>query len=220
MKSNIIERWESIGSETPSEARARLFRDGWDISSLDKWASITTESKTAKGILAQFNETEWRTYKAYNPRYSMWEYMVLLKLVYFNLLDAVWVQKSNSKKFQLHFRRRFTPKTESKSTSYYKGISQVMDGFQVPDKKIVHNAETPKQSGQLNQVELNFKPVSIISKKTLPLLDYDVIVHSFAGMQGALVMKVKAGSEAEALDIAAIRLDDLLESCEYEMIIG
>ena len=53
----------------------------WGKSTRDKFRSISPDCKTAKKILEQFYDEEWLSYKAYNPQFAQWEYLVLAKLV-------------------------------------------------------------------------------------------------------------------------------------------
>lgn len=194
MNANIAGRWKCIDRMTIAGASEYLKRD-WAQSSVDKWVSITPDSNTAKKILAQFNVTKWKTYKAYSS-FANWEYMVLLKLVHLKLLEVkVGPCKGANACYREDLVKTFPADAGNPISSYMLRFRKTF-------------------------LDVDLKPVSFDPMKTLPRWNYDVIVHSFAGMQGALAMKVKAGSEQEALDIADIRLNDLLESCDYTMIIG
>jgi hypothetical protein len=89
MKNYIACRW--IGANTALENKDRFNQDlaaHWHEGSIKKFWSISPECRTARGILEQFNNDEWRSYKKYNKQYPNWEYLVLLKLVVMGCLQC------------------------------------------------------------------------------------------------------------------------------------
>lgn len=60
----------------------------WSDSTIKKFLSINTNNNTCKGILKQFNQNTYKTYKSYNPQFPNWEYLCLLKLVWDGLLKV------------------------------------------------------------------------------------------------------------------------------------
>ena len=80
MRDHIVFRWMGASHMSKSNLNEELSKY-WAPSTLKKFWGISSENPTAQGILEQFNDDEWRTYKTYNPQFANWEYLVLLKLV-------------------------------------------------------------------------------------------------------------------------------------------
>ena len=79
------------------ERMIRELSKSWVPGSIKKFMSISTDCPTAKYLqdyiyfhcsrkknrfTSRGVDCSWTSYKAYNKQYPMWEYMVLLKLVY------------------------------------------------------------------------------------------------------------------------------------------
>jgi len=92
-----VRKWQRIYHLNWKDTKKMLKRNYlWQDSTIKKFRGINPNSKTGLKIIFDFSKNKFRQYKPYNLRFPNWEYLVLLKLVYLQILK-IRVKKINGR---------------------------------------------------------------------------------------------------------------------------